>query len=229
MEDERYTTYRMSRHVYRTHFLVPSSFGEEEDGEQYHTHFSIGKRNDDGKRHIAADTHLVEYCQESDPTSFVGTLYDRTSDLCELVLKGLPFEKIDDWTEEEKEAISMAFCPQLPPPPPPIIMSFALYPEPYEPTGFVFYHEGTLWSEIVEKEEREVIEDFPLEFEDENMCPVCREDEYNTPNCLLTLPCRHSLCKECWKGLVRSNTTYCPKCRVAIDRSLIKQKKFSSS
>jgi len=64
-------------------------------------------------------------------------------------------------------------------------------------------------------------EDFPLEFEDENKCPACLEDEYTEETYLLRLPCGHTLCKGCLKGVENK----CPKCRKGIDRSLVKRKK----
>lgn len=63
--------------------------------------------------------------------------------------------------------------------------------------------------------------EFPLEFEDANECPVCREEEYALPNCLLRLPCCHTICKSCLK-----HVSTCPQCRKTIDRSLVKRKKL---
>jgi hypothetical protein len=100
----------------------------------------------------------------------------------------------------------------------------ALRPEPTQPT----------WADLAEEAQQEAMrdqlelsasaaqeEDFPLEFEDENKCPACLEDEYTEETCLLRLPCGHTLCKGCLKGVDNK----CPKCRKGIDRSLVKRKK----
>ena len=63
--------------------------------------------------------------------------------------------------------------------------------------------------------------DFPLEFEDEDECPVCKEEKYEKTY-LLRLPCGHTLCKACFEGIKEQ---VCPKCRHPIDRNLIKRKK----
>ena len=62
--------------------------------------------------------------------------------------------------------------------------------------------------------------EFPLEFEDVNECPVCREEDYVLPNYLLRLPCCHTICKSCLK-----HVSSCPQCRKTIDFSLVKRKK----
>jgi hypothetical protein len=158
-----------------------------------------------------------------------------------LVYCGLPVEKVTDWTEEEADIISATFCPQTRQEYEliqrqeehirEVIRQFRLessqreqnqsaFPtEPQEDDMTAHAEVEDIQREEYHKQEDEKDEEFPLEFAAEDMCPVCQEENYQQPNCLLKLPCGHSLCKTCLKPL-----TTCPVCRHHIDRSLVKRK-----
>jgi hypothetical protein len=87
------------------------------------------------------------------------------------------------------------------------------------------------WAEVPVMDDERVLEheekttadedDFPLDFEDDDICPVCLDDTYPQDKCLLQLPCGHTLCKACLKGIIN-----CPKCRKRIVKSFIRRKQL---
>jgi len=95
------------RNIYKTTFIVPFPEG----GDEYHTHFSLGPKVPDEVRPIAYDTHLVNFCNGH---LFCGTLL-RQFELRDIIARGLPIERVADWTEKETHIFSEAFCPQRSP------------------------------------------------------------------------------------------------------------------
>lgn len=241
--------------AYKTTFVVdiqtdPSEYVE------YHTHYSIGDRVEGGIRQIAFATHWIGSCQYRE--IFHGALANR-ADISALIYCGFPIEQVSDWTEQEADIFSQAFCPETPSA---YDRAAALVSEA---AASVEANRASVeanrtrveanrarddvilpWGNWADDEEEpstqphknEEDENFPVEFDDDNECPVCREESYNPPNCLLCLPCRHTLCKACWKVLSAGDdisissmfsiddiSPRCPKCRHAIDKALIKTKK----
>lgn len=228
--------------LYRTHFTVPIDSNSPSRPSRpitHHTHFSIGRRKEGGVRDIAFKTHPIRDCNDA----FVfagGRLFDPRSNVS--VQCGLPIEKVHDWTEAEVELFSSALCPETQAQ----YADWLAAQEEVERNVQEYMRELSerqnlqprepSWAEQVEAEEQArddgettsaklpestEAEDFPLEFEDDNKCPACLEDEYTEETYLLRLPCGHTLCKGCLKGVEGK----CPKCRKGIDRSLIKRKK----
>lgn len=223
--------------VYETHFVVPINQNIPDQplrAPTHHTHFSVGPRIEGGVRNIAFKTHPIQDCCEqhvfNTGTLFYPGLQPQSPNPATF---GLPIEEIQDWTEEEVELFSAALCPEteaqynhamatrlrIEQIARAIEEEFApVAAQPLSPSRL-------LWTEEVEEaiscntaaEE----EDFPLDFVDEEKCPVCLEDEYTEKNYLLRLPCNHTLCKGCLNGV----NGKCPKCRTKIDKSLIKRRK----
>jgi hypothetical protein len=183
-----------------------------------HIHVNLGPRIEGRIRDVAIAHHENLECQSD---VFIGTRLNSPVELTDLVRYGFPAEEIDDWTEEELKFLADAYCPMRP--------EENLLRETIE--------REQEWTAVADDDFVERVErymerynrrqtepdEFPPEFEDERVCPVCQEDEYHLPNYLLKLPCGHTLCKSCFKMLREDDT--CPKCRSVIVRSLIKRKK----
>lgn len=229
--------------VYETHFVVPINRNIPDQplrAPTHHTHFSVGPRKEGAVRNIAHKTHPIQYCCEqrafSRGTLFYPGLQPQSPNPATF---GLPVEEIHDWTEEEVELFSGALCPETE-----AQYNHAMaFCEEMESVVRAIEEEYAartraaaqplppsrpLWSDLAEEGQDATSqdtsaeeEDFPLDFVDEEKCPVCLEDEYTEKTYLLRLPCNHTLCKGCLNGVDGK----CPKCRTKIDKSLIKRRK----
>ena len=231
--------------VFHTTFIVPIESRDEQGNLEpvtHHTHFSVGKKRDSNDlRSIAYETHPVHGCRN--PNAFVGDLVHE-SEFPTMTIIGLPIDQVSDWSEKEAELLSSALCPETPERHARVQARMAQLEARWNEldmrgnSGGNFaqidrhtrdewnaWQDHTWASEEENEEESEEASDeedmdFPDEFEDEDSCPVCKEDEYPAEKCLLRLACGHTLCKGCLKGVKGK----CPKCRKEIDKSLIKKK-----
>lgn len=199
---------------YRTTFLVANG--------DRHTHFSLGPRLEHGVRDVVVDSHANSHCEDEQIFYYYGSPSLDSRTFSDLPLLGLPIEAVDDWTEVEAEMLSNRLCPE----------SREQYQERemlkagIEERVRQLMMSGTSgWGdeEIYTAPSNVLNEDFPLEFEDESVCPVCLEEQYADGNYLLRLPCAHTLCKCCYTTL--GSSAKCPKCRKDVDRSLVKRKR----
>uniref|UniRef100_A0A6C0KU90 RING-type domain-containing protein n=1 Tax=viral metagenome TaxID=1070528 RepID=A0A6C0KU90_9ZZZZ len=224
---------------YETTFLVPALTHNPAQPESttHHVHFNVGPRVEDGVRRIVVLTHPCVWCRGSRFSAGVRDMLNE-QEFKGLALMNFPVDKISDWTEKEADLISLALCPMTP----------EQHADSVEINDFVFQYiqerqreelerlaelqtrlalmgeEENLPSLLVTSQEavsgKKKDEEFPLEFEDEDVCPACLEETYPEEKCLLSLPCRHTLCKGCLNRVENK----CPKCRAGIVRSLIKRK-----
>lgn len=188
---------RFGRQAWKTTFIV-DSIGDDFIG--YHTHYSLGPRLERGIRQIAFDTHSVDLCIHRQ--FFYGRLANdaeiRNMASCGII----PVEEVHDWNEEEVSIFALGYCPRRQ-----VIQDGS--------------KSGSLEVDNIYEQ------NFPLEFDDEKQCPVCQEEKCVSPNCLLCLPCRHTLCKFCFQKLSSGGKVVkCPKCRYTVDKALIKTKKI---
>uniref|UniRef100_A0A6C0KU65 RING-type domain-containing protein n=1 Tax=viral metagenome TaxID=1070528 RepID=A0A6C0KU65_9ZZZZ len=231
----RYFDGEHDRPIFKTTFLVPAP-----DSSTHHIHFSLGERLEGEVRDIVIEGHPVASC--SNPARFSNGTMLYLDEIKRLVSMGFPIDQVCDWTAEEAQLVSSGMCPETP--------EIHQERQAFEAEIQQLLAEEAIrqanlrqptqpsWGDWAEEAEQEAMqeymrdqlqlsasapqeeEDFPLEFEDEEKCPACMEDEYTEETYLLRLPCGHTLCKGCLKGVENK----CPKCRKGIDRSLIKRK-----
>jgi hypothetical protein len=228
----RYFDGEHDRPIFKTTFLVPAR-----GSLTHHTHFSLGERREGSVRDIVIESHPIASC--SNPARFSNGTMLYSNEIEDLVFLGFPIDQVCDWTAEEARLVSSGMCPETP-----AIhqerqafeaeIQRLLAEEAVRQANLRYQTQSPDWAEEAEQEAMQEYmrdqlqlsasapqeEDFPLEFEDEEKCPACMEDEYTEETYLLRLPCGHTLCKGCLKGVELK----CPKCRKGIDRSLIKRK-----
>ena len=159
------------RPIFETTILVPTH-----GSSTHHTHFSLGERVEGGVRDIVTETHPLSWCYN--PARFSNCCRLNRDEIANLVFMGFPIDQVSDWTEEEAELISSGLCPETP-----VVYQQRQEFEAEMQQRIVEYRRisSSSW-EMMEEEEETVHEpeltepqeeeEFPLEFEDDDKCPV---------------------------------------------------------
>lgn len=210
------------RDEYETTHVVQDRFG-------WHTHYYVppAPETGSGLRTIFATYHCIDACR--DLYLFKAT-FKASFEL--LAKHGFPVDQVHDWTPEEVEKVTIAFCPETPAAFAERDRSDSEFRQLSEDLRlhFSLRTAPTFQSERGSQRARAKSpeccagrDDFPLAFEADKMCPVCTETTLSEGNYFLELPCRHLVCVQCYRSMRNRQITCCSLCKKPMVEDFIKR------